>query len=138
MKITKVIFINVNDEIVLNSDLICQGDNYLATCDVVLDDCLVLSGISLYAKRNEIGYYLIFPSKQDIYRGISNLNGGVDIKYPPNLKRKNNYENNSKRFEEFYHPVEKSFYDTLLNTIIVGYNSCIVKGKKRSLSYKPV
>lgn len=127
MKVTRVIF---NNDISVNS-------GSLTLCDVVLDDCLKLSEIGL--RRGKEGYYLILPSKQDVYKSISDLNEGVSIKYPPNLKKKGENSDKSKDFEEFFHPVSKDFYLVLLENIRRGYEmfeeqiNCGVS----NLSYRP-
>lgn len=118
MKITRVNFKEKNN------------NGSLATCSVVLDDCLMLSEISLY--KGDKGYYLILPSKQDVYKSIKDLNKGISIEYPVNSK---NCEGGKKVYEEFFHPVTNSFYNELLSEILVGYNICIVN--KKGLSYRP-
>lgn len=92
----------------------------LAYCSVVVDDSLMLTGINLY--KGQKGYYLVLPSKQDIYKSISELNENYDIIYPQNAKDTKSIKNN-KKFEEFYHPVTKKFYDELLNSIVCVYES---------------
>ena len=112
-----------------------DGNHCCACCSVVLDDCLKLTGIML-CKKSE-GYYLILPSKQDIYKTIKELNDSVSIKYPVNLRE--NRDSDSKKYEDFYYPVTKDFYNYLLEVIIDGYNNCLNKetGKLERFYYRP-
>lgn len=115
-----------------------SGNNRpLAICSVVLDDSLMLSGICLY--KGSEGYYLILPSKQDVYQTISSMNEGISIKYPPNYRE--NYENckDNKKYEEYYHPVTKELYNNLLMVITKGYEmymNRLLSGEKK-VSYRP-
>lgn len=109
MKVTRVIY---------NSGKVNKG-TLLTFCSVILDDCLQMTGISLHSGKD--GYYLIFPSKQDVYKSVSDLNEGVSIEYPPNLRKSSDDSDKRKDFEEFFHPVSKEFYIELLNTILDGY-----------------
>lgn len=107
MKVTRIIF-NVG-----------KLGKSLANCGVVLDDSIMLSDISLHKGKD--CYYLIFPSKQDVYKSVRDLNEGVSIKYPVNSREG---KEDSKKFEEFFHPVSNEFYKSLLDTILIGYENC--------------
>lgn len=85
----------------------------LLTCTVVLDDCLMLTGVKLY--KGEKGYFLVFPSRQDVYKSVSDLNEGVSIKYPTNTS---GFDEKGKCFEEFFHPVKSEFYTALLEKVV--------------------
>lgn len=102
----------------------------LARCYVVLDDCLRLNNICLY--HNEKGYYLVLPSKQDLYREVQEVNEGIKLELPKNKNDLVSGEN--KKYEEFYHPLSNSFYKTLLNEVLHGYRWC---KKKELLVYRP-
>ena len=117
VKITRVIYNKGKERL----------NNSLATCSVVLDDCLMLSDLCLY-KGNE-GYYLVMPSKQDVYKLIGSVNKGVNISYPENIKE-------NKHYEEFYHPVASDFYHILLDTISKGYESCCLVDCQKNC-YRP-
>lgn len=113
------------------------GSKSLAVCDVVLDNSLKLSGIGL--RKGNDGYFLIFPSKQDVYNSIKTLNEGIFIQYPNNSKGCSNSENRSKNYEEFYHPVTNVFYTSLLKEVVNGYeiNENKLLSGATNLSYRP-
>jgi DNA-binding cell septation regulator SpoVG len=118
MKVTKVVVHKMFDN--------CA---FQALCSVVVDDCLKLSDILLC--KNEKGYFLIFPSKQDVYKEINSLNEGVSIKYPVN--RRDKYNEGSKKYEEFFYPVSHSFYTFIRDCIIDAYNRCKETGDTKIL-----
>ncbi len=126
MEITRVIF---NDESFISREA-------LAVCSVVLDDCLKLKGICLY--KGSEGYYVTFPSKQDVYKKISRLNEGVSIQYPENYREKSKQGEGNKAYEEFYHPVSNKLYEYILNTILDGYEVCRddIDAHKTKISYR--
>lgn len=105
MKVTKVIVHKM-----------LEGSSSQAICSAVLDDCLKLSDILLC--KNDEGFFLILPSKQDVYKEVNALNDGASIKYPANHREK------CKRFEEFYHPVSRDFYIYLRDSIVDAYLKC--------------
>ena len=114
-----------------------KGCLYSVNCDVILDDCLCLKGIVLCCGKSGEGSYLIFPSKQDVYRSIRNLNKGTDVCYPKN-PRDEFFGESNKSFEEFFHPVSKEFYVRLLDVIMVAFNKCISKeGDLLKAYYRP-
>lgn len=119
MKVTRVMFTHIAN----------NKEGYLATCNVVLDDSLMLNGIMLFSKKDTEGFNLVFPSKQDIYREIHNLNRDVNILYPMNGKGKV-FTSGSRSFEEFYHPVSKDLYIALLKAVSDAYNSCVSYDKE--------
>lgn len=125
MKVTRVVY---------NKSI---GSKSLAICDVILDNSLKLSGIGL--RKGEKGYFLIFPSKQDIYNNIKLLNEGVFIQYPKNTKGCVSSENKSNSYEEFYNPVTNAFYNSLLKEIVQGYesNESKLQNGVSNLSYRP-
>lgn len=92
----------------------------LAVCDVVLDNCLMLSYIRL-CQGQDGKFYLILPSKQDVFKelGVYNLKQGNAVKYPDRV-----HKPNSKKFvwDEFFHPVTREFYTFLCDTLVEGYN----------------
>lgn len=90
----------------------------LITCNVVLDDCLLLSGLNLY--KGSKGYFLVFPSKQDIYKSVNDMNEGVSIKYPAGESK---HIKNGKCYDEFFHPVDSEFYETLLKRVVELFES---------------
>lgn len=98
------------------------GDRILAHCAVVLDDALRLDSIEL-RESEETGMYLTLPSKQGIYKEIISLNHGTQVNLPRN-RRTVNSNPNRKHFEEFYYPVDSSFYKELLNEIVTAYKNC--------------
>lgn len=128
MKVTRVVFTDVNLDY-LRCD--CK-----AICSVVLDDCIMLTSIALCSNKNNGNHFLLFPSKQDVYKDIQNLNKGISINYPENKKKQ--YSNDiSKMYEEFYHPVRKGFYDELLSVILEGYKCCVCDNKIIDSCYHP-
>lgn len=96
----------------------------LAVCSVVLDDCLKLENISLYHNK-EKGYYLVMPSKQDVYQSVENCNKGVELNFP---------KGENKKYEEFFFPLSAEFYKTLLSSVERGYVRYVKEGKS---CYKP-
>lgn len=116
MKVTKVIVHKV-----------LEGSSSQAICSAVLDDCLKLSDILLC--KNDEGFFLILPSKQDVYKEVNTLNEGISIKYPVNHREK------CKRFEEFYHPVSRDFYIYLRDSIVDAYLKCKDNEEIRVVSY---
>lgn len=97
-----------------------QGDKILARCAVVVDDMLKLDGIEL-RESDETGKYLTLPSKQQLYKEITALNGDKDITFPKN--RKSMANPNRKYFEEFYYPVDSRFYHMLLEAVVEAYEN---------------
>ena len=114
MKVTKVMF----------SDEKRKG-RFLASCSVILDDCLRLNNIRLI--NGDGGRYLILPSKQDVYKSILEENKGCEIKLP--TIPINNGLNEKGMYEEFFHPVKSDFYSSLLYAIEEAYESCCNEGK---------
>lgn len=88
----------------------------LAVCSVVLDDELRLNDILLF--KNEKGYFLVLPSRQDVYQDVKRLNEGVEIKIPKNALEGTD---SKKKYEEFFHPVNGSLYKKLLAAIVEAY-----------------
>lgn len=112
MNITKIVFIDVNSD--------CKRQ-YLATCSIVVEDCLKLTGIRLFRKADsDDEYYLVFPSKQDIYKEVSKLNEDKDVVFPENTCK--NGKGEKKAYEEFFFPLNKKFYSYILKSIVDGYN----------------
>lgn len=101
MKVTKVCYYDGN---------LCN--KALTVCDVVLDGELKIKGVRLY-KNNKKGYYLVFPSSQDIYQEIEYYN--------PEFTLQDNNEGEAKKYDEFFFPIKSSFYEKLLSTITEGY-----------------
>lgn len=95
----------------------------LATYSVVIENCLKLSNISLY--RNEKGYYLTFPSKQDVYNSIKDGNSKTNIAYPTSTQT--DKQGNVKKYEEFFYPINCSFYESVLGAIVGKYEAYIGK-----------
>ena len=119
MKITRVIYYDwfINEKILIK-------------CSIIFEDCLKLNDIRL--GKNDKGYFLILPSKQDIYNIVSKLNDGRYVEFPKNEL--------SKQYEEFYHPLNRDFYLYMLNTVVEGYDRNIDKVVEESLtsvSYYP-
>ena len=92
----------------------------LVLCSVVLDDCLKLENISLY-HNNEKGYYLVMPSKQDVYQSVEKCNKGKDLVFP---------KKEGKKYEEFFFPLSANFYKDLLLSVEKGYERYKKDGKK--------
>lgn len=114
MKVTRVVF----------QHLVKEGDKqFLGLVSVVLDDCLRLNRIRLF-KRGE-KCYLILPSDKDIFDSIVEANEGVELVMPEEPSS----SKSKKVYNEFYNPVESSFYSYLLNTILDGYDYCVENGK---------
>lgn len=119
MKVSRVIF---------HPEGCCRG-SLLATCSVILDECLRLNNIRLYSNKSSGEKYLVLPSKQDVYRNIKELNPNKNITFPENSVSCKN-----KKYEEYFNPVEISMYRELLNTIVEGYKNFTDTGKT---SYRP-
>lgn len=119
MKVSRVIF---------HTDKEYKGA--LAVCSIVLDDCLLLSDICLYKQKD---YFITYPSKQDVYNAVEDLNEGLNILYPTNTK----YGKGNKSFEEYFHPLTKEFYVYVLDCIVEGYNEYKKLSKKvKKFSYR--
>lgn len=132
MEVTRVIFSKVNVDVDTE-----KKNGYVASCDVVLDDCLMLKDISLCVRKNSTDFNLMFPSKQDVYKSVKDINEGVSIKYPPNPKKRF-FVSGNKSYEEFYHPLSNDFYMRLLKVVSDAFDACISKdGKILKSSYKP-
>lgn len=99
MNITKVIF--------EKSDI---REKSLAVCSIVFEDSLKLNKIKLY-RNNVKGFYLVLPSKQDVYQEVQNLNIGKNVILP--IK-----EEGEREYEEFFFPVESELYKTMLSTVV--------------------
>ena len=95
-----------------------NSNKALAVCDIILSECLKLEGICLY-KNEKSGYFLVFPSKQDLYKEIEGMNPGVEIAFPP---VSNSCTNRDKKYEEFFYPMSSDFYKELLSIVVDGYN----------------
>lgn len=94
--------------------------NAIMMCSVVFDDCMVLKDIRL-CQSHEKGYFLIFPSKQNLYNELEKYNKdlGIDIEYP---KMKHG-KGGKKLWEEYFYPISSEFYKYMLSTVIEGYES---------------
>lgn len=108
MKVTKIVF----------NDYRKDSTKPKALCSVTLDDCLRLNGVRLY--HGEEGYYLVFPSCEDIYQKVQGLNPGLQISFPTCVYVQ---EAKKKDYEEFYHPLTSSFYNTLLEQVVKAYDN---------------
>ena len=106
MRVSKVIYKENNDV-----------NKALAVCDIVFDGVFRCCNVCLY-KGGEKGYYLVFPSKQDIYQSIKHYNGGLDFKEPPDQFSS---KNKGKTREEYFFPTNSDFYHEILNEVILGY-----------------
>ena len=111
MVITKILY---NEEVCLKA---------LAVCDIVFDDSLKVVGVRLY--KNSTGYYLVFPSKQDIYQNVQQVNAGVSVVLPEVSESKR-----KKEYEEFFYPMNSAFYGEILNEVVSGYELNKNKGIK--------
>lgn len=98
----------------------------LCVCSVVFDDCLMLNHIRLF--QGESGYYLCFPSKQDVFKEIQDLNTNTDIVYK-DLSLVESASENHKKYDEFYHPLERNFYYDLLSIVVNAYSVWKLTGK---------
>lgn len=105
----------------------------VAICDIVLDSKLKLRDVRLYRKEGK--YFLVFPSKQDLYKKIQQMNPGLKLNLP--LPRNSGVENG--KFEEFFFPVDSAFYAQLLEIVVDGYSSLgsINIKKNKGLVYYP-
>lgn len=105
MKITKIVFRESNDK-----------DKALTECDIVFDGVLKVVDVRLYHKQS--GYYLVFPSKQDIAKDLVDENKGKDIVKPSCLS-----PSRKKNWEEFYYPIDSTFYAVVRDTVVEGYKT---------------
>lgn len=114
MNITRIVFIDVNSD---------STRQYLATCSIVVEDCLKLTGIRLFRKtESESDYYLVFPSKQDVYKEVFKVNKDIEVNFPENTCK--NGKGEKKAYEEFFFPLNKGFYSYILEAIVEGYKAC--------------
>ena len=90
----------------------------LAECSVIIDDELRLNDILLF--KGESGYFLVFPSHQDVHQEVKLLNPDTEIVFP-----KNSLEgtNRKKKYEEFFHPLNKDLYQKILNAVVSTYEA---------------
>lgn len=123
MDITRIDFINVDD---------CHGKVPLVMCNILMDDVLLLKEVKLFCSRTK-GYYLVFPSKQDLYGSIKAANRGIDIALPG----VNCIEKENVKYDEFFHPVNKNFYESILDSVLGGYHMYLRHGIPRFV-YRPM
>lgn len=109
MKITKIIFEEFD-----------KKEKSLAVCSIIFEDSLKLNKIKLY-KNKDKGFYLVLPSKQDVYQEIEGLNEGTEIVLPS----KNSI---NKGYEEFFFPVESGLYKIMLSTVVECFPKFREKG----------
>ena len=107
-----------------------NSNKALAMCDIVISECLRLEDVCLY-KNEKSGYFLVFPSRQDIYKEIEQLNQGVKLVFPP---ISNACSSREKKYEEFFYPMSNVFYRELLAIVVDGYEIMRDSGKN---SYIP-
>lgn len=107
MKVTRVI---------VHGSSVKQG-RPLCVCSVVFDDCLMINHIRLFQGDN--GYYLCFPSKQDIYKEVQDLNKDNPVVCPSQTYDEN--DEGCKKYDEFYHPLDRMFYYDLRSIIVSAY-----------------
>ena len=91
-------------------------DKAITECDIVLDDSLKLCGVRLY-KKNKSEYYLVFPSKQDVYNSVIQSNPNVNLNIP-----RGTGEEKKKKWEEFFFPMNSAFYARILEQVVIGYD----------------
>jgi len=99
MNITKIIF-----------EEFSRKEKSLAVCSIIFEDSLKLNKIKLY-KNNEKGFYLVLPSKQDIYQEIEGLNEGKNLILPTK-------KSTDRQYEEFFFPIESELYKKMLSTVL--------------------
>lgn len=92
----------------------------LAACSVVLDDELRLNDILLF--KGEKGYFLILPSRQDVYQEVQKLNGDIEVVFPKNTL---DGTNSKKKYEEFFHPLKGGLYKNILNAVVTEYEKTL-------------
>lgn len=119
MKISRVIFYEEK----------CNHGSLLATCSVVLDECIKLNDIRLYKNKKTDKEYLVLPSKQDVYKRVEEVNPGKSIVFP-----EGDSAFRKKKYDEFFHPVECYMYVEMLECIKAGYDYYMKTGK---VSYRP-
>ena len=88
----------------------------LAACSVVLDDELRLNDLLLF--KGEKGYFLILPSRQDVYQDVKKLNDGIEVVFPKNTL---DGTNSKKKYEEFYHPLKGDLYKKILDAVVAEF-----------------
>ena len=110
MRVTRVVFNKESDS------------KALAVCCVIIDDCLKLTNIKLFHNR-ESGFYLVLPSKQDVYQDIDTLNPTLSVQYPQFRGIE------GKPYEEYFYPLSAKFYKDMLNSVVAGYKVYKAKGK---------
>lgn len=102
MEVTRVVFYRKD-----------RNKKALASCSVILDDELRLNDFLLF--KGESGYFLVLPSRQDIYQDIRRMNNGVELAFPKNALESTN---GKKRYEEFFHPLKGSLYKKILTAVV--------------------
>lgn len=93
----------------------CHEDKSLAVFSIVFDDELRVNSVKLYKTTD---YYLVMPSKQDIYQRVKELNS-EEVRVPDKTEK-------NKSFEEFFFPLDSTLYKKMLNILV----SCYEKHKK--------
>ena len=107
MNVTKVVFRSDEES--------SRKFKSIVLCDIVLDDKLKLYGARLYKKKRG-DYFLVFPSKQDTYQELRELNKGIDLEIP-----EVDSSNMRNGYEEFFFPMDSEFYRNLLGIVLDGY-----------------
>lgn len=109
MKITRVII----DEENKGKSLMC--------CSIIIDNSLRLTKIKLY--ENEKGYYLILPSIQDVLQEVQDLNQDKNLEMPKSKS--------GRKYDEFFFPLEKDFYLSMLDIVVYCYNKYKKTGNEK-------
>lgn len=119
MKITRVEYkLNTKND---------KGIGLVSICNVILDNCLVLSDIKLCKAENN-SFYLLMPSKQDAFAELKTFNAskGIEIDVP---ERRFKGDSKKLKWDEYFHPVTREFYAYLSNTISNGYLKKVETGE---------
>lgn len=100
-----------------------KAPHILTFCSVVLNDSLKLNDIQLCA--NDEGRFLILPSRQDMYKTVEVLNKDKKLVLPEVHRSAENSsgKKNDKKFEEFFHPLDKKLYVELLTACSNAYDA---------------
>lgn len=122
MSVSRIVFNSIHD-----GDCGCL----LGSVDVFIEDCLRVRNVRLFASAIK-GYYLVFPSKQDLYSSIEKLNPDIQIKFS---EVQGGTDADGKRlYDEYFFPVNSEYYKYLLEVITDAYNYCLPREKT---SYHP-
>jgi DNA-binding cell septation regulator SpoVG len=91
-------------------------------CAVVLADALRINDIALYKKKESGEYYLVMPSRQDVYKEVQTMNKGTQLRLPKNVMEE---QEGRKSYEEYFFPLSKELYYAVLDAVKSEYEATL-------------